>query len=85
MKRVTTLCAVILTRKKKGCRKESTSMATTRRNFDAEKSTWTQIGFAEIADDSRLWLFFKEKMRPPKTIQKSRKKKNIVIESKSLF
>ena len=59
-------------------------MAASKDNTDIT-GIWTQIDFAEIADDSRLWLFFKEKMRPPKTIQKSRKKKNIVIESKSLF
>lgn len=59
-------------------------MATTRRNFDAEKSTWTQIDFAEIADDSRLWLLFKEKMRAAKQIKKPREKV-VVTDSQSLF
>lgn len=46
---------------------------------------WSQIHFAETIDDNSLWLEFRLKKRLPKTTQKSRKKKNIVIESKPLF
>ncbi len=58
-------------------------MATSKDNTDIT-GIWTQIDFAEIADDSRLWLLFKEKMRAAKQIKKPRKKV-VVTESQSLF